>query len=72
MDERMKEELEHYIKHSGKMEEIAHIWERCAKDFAQIAEERKQISHELKLSLLLWITLGLFEAVVILILTILK
>lgn len=68
MDERMELDIEHYKKRCAKIEELAHIWERCAKDFADIAEERRKLLGEMKVMLCMWISLSVLESVLLIIL----
>ena len=72
MDERLKLEMAYYKKRCEKLDELAHIWERCAKDFEDIAEERQKMLLEMKAMLGMWISLSVVEALLIFILAIAK
>lgn len=72
MDERLQLELAYYKKRCEKLDELAHIWERCAKNFEDVAEERQKILCEMKAMLGMWISLSVVEALLIFILAIAK
>ncbi len=72
MDERVQLELTYYKKRCERLDELAHIWERCAKNFEDIAEERRKMLCEMKAMLGMWISLSVVEALLIFILSIAK